>query len=46
MNSLSMHFSLYSLEHDFGINGLRQPINMKMIYYWDKRNGYHLEHVR
>ena len=23
-----------------------QPINMIMIYYWDKRNGGHLEHVK
>ena len=22
-----------------------QPLNMIMIYYWDKRNGGHLEHV-
>ena len=22
-----------------------QPINMIMIYYWDKHNGGHLEHV-
>ena len=23
-----------------------QPIKMIMIYYWDKRNGGHLEHVK
>ena len=22
-----------------------QPINMIMIYYWDERNGGHLEHI-
>ena len=28
-----------------GVSKYMQPINMIMIYYWDKRNGGHLEHA-
>ena len=28
-----------------GVSKLMQPINMMMIYEWDKYNGGHLEHI-
>ena len=43
-HSITGHLFIFTMMNVFCIYKV-QPINMMMIYYRDKRNGGHLEHV-
>ena len=42
-----IQFALIALQNDImqGVSKIDATNNMIMIYYWDKCNGGHLEHV-